>query len=203
MLTDTLLHGLQDKFQEIGGNIASDVASKANSILINTVSSGIASKSVVIAAKAATSGAGKAIITKLSLAISKALGPILVKLLAKPAITAVLKKYIYVAVIGSLAKFVMAKFGIGIGAAMWIVVVPLIILWIFNDVKNFPEKLGHDLAIALTKELDSGFSNQASDIISGLLAGLLSNESVKAFAEAMLSDPDVARDLTLLVSAIS
>jgi len=203
MLTDTLLHGVQCKFQEIGGNVASDVANKANSILMNTISSGIASKTVAIAAKAATSGAGKVLITKLSLAISKALGPILVKILAKPAITAMLKKYIMVAVIGSLAKFVMAKFGIGIGAAMWIVVVPLIILWIINDVKNFPEKLGRDLGIALTKELDSGFSNQVSEVITGLLAGLLSNESVKAFAEAMLADPDVVSDLTLVVNAIA
>ena len=203
MLTDTLFHGLQERFQEIGSNIASDVTSKANSILMNTVSSGIASKSVAIAAKAATSGAGKVIITKLSLSISKALGPVLVKLLAKPAITAVLKKYIMVAVIGSLAKFVMAKFGIGIGAAMSIVVVPLIILWLINDVKNFPEKLGHDLGIALTEELNSGFSNQVQEIVTGLLSGLVSNEAVKKFAEAMLADPVVAHDLTLVVNAMS
>lgn len=195
-----LLHGLQEKCHHIGGELSSHVAHKAALLTTKLVSTGVLAKAGVVAAKIAASAAGKVLLTKLSLLLAKSLGPILIKLMAKPAVAILLKKFIAVAVLGSLMKIVAAKFG---AAAISFVLIPVLAYWLYKDYQGLPKKLGASIASSLCTELGGNFDRSVQDIVVELVVGFTETQVLHSLANALADDADVARELGIAMAAMA
>lgn len=143
-------------------------------------------------AKIASLSAGPIILQKLATIIVVKLGPIVAKLLAKPAIAAMLKKFIGAAILSSMMKVVAAKAG---SAAVTTIVFPVIIGWLVMDYAAFPRKLGEGVAEALCDNLRTSFRKTMSEIVSKIIAEFSEGGTVKELAAKLARDPEIAKAL--------
>jgi len=195
---ELLVSSLSDRFHETGSQISTEMAANIGSLLSNTV----VMKTMAISTKIIAGGAGKVIITKLSLLITKSLAPALAKLMAKPAVIAIMKKYVLVGIAAAFAKLIAAKFGLSVGATVSIIVWPVIIGWIIYDYNRFPEKLGKELGEAITREMGGGFEEQIPEIFDGLIAEFTTKTVLQSFVSSILEDQKIVDDLSIALSAV-
>jgi hypothetical protein len=188
LLKDMLIQGVQEKLQASGSQVASELANNASSALSSGFIGGIATKTALIAAKAAASGVGSIVIAKISVVLVKSLVPMLAKLLAKPAVAMMLKKFVVFAVISSTAKMILAKFGLSLSTGILVILAPVVIAWIIKDINAFPQKLGEDLGNTITAEIGSEFEDSLDSIIGDLIIDFTSDKMMEQIAKSLLED---------------
>ena len=147
---------------------------------------------VAAVTKIASLSAGPIILQKLATAIVAKLGPIVAKLLAKPAVAAMLKKFIGAAILSSVLKAVAAKAG---GAALTTILFPIIIGWLVMDYAAFPRKLGAGVAEALCNNLRTSFRTTMSEIVSKIVTEFSEGATVKDLAAKLAKDPEITKAL--------
>jgi hypothetical protein len=65
----------------------------------------------------------------------------------KKIVIVIIKKYVAAAVLSSVIHFVALQLGIAsTGAVLWFIVLPIMIAILFREIKNFPSKLGREVA---------------------------------------------------------
>jgi len=198
-----LLTALMEQLQQAGGHAGNHVAGEAGSIFTQSVSSAVVSNTATVAAKVAATSVGKIVISKFAVLIAKALAPVLAKLLAKPAVTVMLKKLVVVGIIGSMGKLIAAKLGLSVGIAVWIIVIPLIIFWVYKDYQNFPSKLGEALANAIAGDINRNFDVQFGAILENLALDFLGTTAARQFADCLLDDPYATEELSLALPILA
>ena len=176
--------------------VASEIMSSTGQILSQTISSGVAHKAAMIAAKTAASSVGKIAISKLAVVISKSLIPVLGKLLAKPAIAMMMKKFVVTAVLGSFVKIAAAKLGLSFGAALWIVLLPLLAAWIKRDIDNFPTTLASEISSNVAVDIDNNFEANISVIFDNLIDSFTEDQTIRQLTSAMTGDHELMSSLS-------
>jgi len=203
MIAAALLNGIQQKFHNLSSSIASQFSDKVTQALAIASKSTIASNVTSIATKIIASAGGKVILTKLSIVIGKSLAPLIAKILAMPAIKIALKKIIVAAVISSMAKFISAKIGMSIGAAIWVVLIPVIAYFLIKDIIELPDKLSVAISDAVTSDIRSNYTKTMSEIVTGLIANLTSNSVIEEIGKNLGDDPEVAKELSKLIAVVA
>jgi hypothetical protein len=196
VVENLLIGGLKEKLIATSSNIAHEVMNSTTQILSDSISSGVATKAAIMAAKAATTSVGKIAISKLAFLISKSLIPMLTKLLAKPAVAMMMKKFVVTAVLGSFLKIAAAKLGLSFGAALWIVLLPLLAAWIKRDIDNFPITLATEISQNVRQDMNIGFETNLSTIYENLLESFTERSTIDQLANSIVQDSVLMASLT-------
>lgn len=172
LLEQHLLAGIHDRLHDAGASIASHTATAV--------------------AKIGATASGKIVLTKVSILLAQQLGPILLKILAKPAAMVMFKKIAAAVVLGVVAKFVLAKVGgIPFGPVVWVAIAA----WIAYDISNFPRKLGENIGQSLTDNMETEFSNTTYQLLTELVVEFTAEPMIKGLAEGLLADSIAANEI--------
>jgi hypothetical protein len=178
VLKDHLLAGIHDRLHDAGSSIASHSATAV--------------------AKIGATASGKIILTKVSILLAQQLGPILLKLLAKPAVLVMFKKIVAVAVLGAVAKFVLAKLGgVPFGPVVWVAIAA----WIAYDISNFPRKLGENIGQSLSDNMETEFSKTTYQLLTELVVEFTAEPMIKGLAEGILADTAATTEIKNIFAA--
>jgi hypothetical protein len=128
---------------------------------------------------------------------------IIVKVLASAAfkamVVAVVKKIAVAAVIAGLAKLVIAKLGIGAGAAVALVVLPLIIAFIARELYILPDKLADEISEKVGDQISGKFESISKGVVEKIYEQITSL-SVSAIAEQVAKQSGVKSSIEDLIA---
>lgn len=132
-------------------------------------------------------------------ALSIALKPIIMKLLAssafKAAIVAKLKVVIVGAMLGAFFKIIGVKLGLSAGAVFLWVVLPAVVVWLAYEVSSFPRKLAEKVSEAVVADIDSNFSATSRHIADTLIERVVV-EGAAILAKQFVNDDAMAELLS-------
>lgn len=174
-----ILPSIQDRVSELGAHVATGAAT--------------------LVAKVAATGVGKIILKQLSYQVAHNLAPMLAKLLAKPAVAAMLKKFVGAAIIASLTKMAAAKVG---GAAISAAIFPVIVGWLLIDVSSFPRKLGSGVASSLCENLNNEFHDTVQATLSNLVKEFVEQGVIQHLAGELATNPAVLREVDAILNTV-
>lgn len=128
-------------------------------------------------------------------ALSLALKPILLKLLAssafKAAIVAKLKVVIIGAMLGAFFKIIGVKLGLGAGAVFLWIVLPIVIGWLIYEVNVFPSKLAEKVSEGVVADIDRNFAETSRDIADTMIEQVIV-EGAALLARSFANDEVIA-----------
>lgn len=203
MIAASLLQGLHDRLSHFSVSVASNVGEKVSHLLALASKSAIITGSAEIVTKLIATSSGKIVLARLSVLIAHSIGPVIAKFLAVPAVEFALKKMIFAAVLGTMAKLIAAKIGMSIGAAIWIVLLPVLLGFLAKDIYDLPQKLGAGLAETISSDMRSTYSQTIGSIVTELLVNFTSKQAVHSLAERLADDPEISSQLGALISAVA
>jgi len=190
MVYDALVTGAKDHFDQI----ALTVVDHAGPVIAKVIA---AASSVPIA---------KAILIKASYLLAGKLTIIIAKALAIPAvktaITIAVKKYVVVAIIAGIAKVIVAKTGVGIGALVAAVLIPVIAYFLYREWQHFPEKLASSISTEVSVELDNKFEEVNTNILTHIFSYVV-NAEAKNLGLSVADDPDIEAKISELIPYIT
>jgi hypothetical protein len=146
----------------------------------------------------------KAITTQVTHFIATHLGVIMVKLMAIPAVKSLIvmavKKFVVAAIISGFVKLVVAKLGVGVGSAVAITLVPILVGILAWEWMNFPTKLGEEVANAVAIGLESDFSETNNLILSKIFEQV--GQEATNIGKSLADDPDIQNQVDVLISLV-
>lgn len=196
-IKDVLLGGLLSQTDYIQSKIGHSIVvgtSKATAAIVS-------SKLAISIGSAASSAIGKVIMKKVALYVSKNIGIVAAKVMAVPIIKALVMKFAAAAIISAFVKFIAMKTGMGIGAAVAIVLLPVLALVLSHEWTAFPEKLGKSIAESICAELDNSFVATNTQALSNVFQQLLEDQ-VEAIGKSLAGDEEVAEQISDLLSFV-
>lgn len=166
----------------------------------------VSAGAVTAATAAASIPIVKTLMIKLGAMLAVHLKVLLVKLIAIPAvkhaIVILVKKFVIVAIVGGIAKLILAKAGIGLGAAVAIILAPIIAWIIVHEWRNFPNKLAKEVAQGVRNELNRSFQDTNETILNTMYNGAL-DQAGQQINQWINEDEDIANVVSDLVGVFA
>jgi hypothetical protein len=139
----------------------------------------------------------------------EALAPLIAKSLAVPAVhkalLLIVKKYVVAAVTTAIIKALAAKLSIGVGAATFLAIAPILIAWVAVDIYLFPEHLGRNVAAKIRSELDASYTSNnqliSHELYEGMLTSLLT-VGIDTIMNSMITSPQFETEFERLMAAL-
>jgi len=107
-----------------------------------------------------------------------------------------MKKFVVTAVLGSFVKIAAAKLGLSFGAALWIVLLPLLAAWIKRDIDNFPTTLASEISSNVAVDIDNNFEANISVIFDNLIDSFTEDQTIRQLTSAMTGDHELMSSLS-------
>ena len=196
-IKDIMLGGLLSQTDYIQSKIGHSIVVGTSKVTAAIVSSKLA----VSVGAAASSAIGKVIVRKVALYVSKNIGAVAAKVMAVPIIKALVMKFAVAAIISAFVKFIAVKTGVGIGAAVAIVLLPLLAAVLIHEWTTFPEKLGKSIADSISNELSDSFVATNKQALSHVFQELLEDQ-VTAIGKHLAGDEEVAEQISELLDFV-
>lgn len=189
-MMDVLLNGLLSQKEQIQSQIGHSIVmgtSKATAAIVS-------SKLATSIGTAATTAMGKVMVKHISIYIIKSIGVVTTKVMSVPVIKALVMKFATAAIVGALVKFIAVKAGISIGAAVAIVLLPILFRILAHEWDSFPDKLGKSIASSICGEIDDNFAETNKEALSNIFQQLL-EEQVEAIGKHLAGNEEIADGL--------
>lgn len=186
-MMDILLNGLLSQKEQIQSQIGHSIVvgtSKATAAIVS-------SKLVTSIGTAATSAMGKVMVKHISVYIIKSIGVVTTKVMSVPIIKALVMKFAAAAIVGAFVKFIAVKAGISIGAAVAVVLLPILVGILAHEWDSFPEKLGESIASSICGEIDTNFIKTNKEALTNVFQQLL-EEQVEAIGKHLAENEEIA-----------
>lgn len=196
-LMDTLMGGMLSQVEQIQGQIGHSIVMGTSKATAAIASSHLAGA----VGQAASSAIGKVVMRKIAIYVSHNIGAVAAKLMAVPVIKALVMKFAAAAIIGAFVKFIAVKAGIGIGAAVAFVLLPILIGVFAHEWNSFPEKLGESIAESICAELDDNFVEMNTQTLDNVFQQLLEDQ-VEAIGKYLADDYEVAEQIGEVLNLI-
>ena len=196
-MKDLMMNGLLSQTEHIQNQIGHSIVTGTTKATAAIVSSKLAAS----VGTAASSAIGKVIMKKVAVYVTKNIGVATTKLLAGPVIKALVMKFAAAAIVSAFIKFIVVKTGIGIGAAIAIVLLPLLAAVLAHEWSSFPEKLGDSIAESICAELSDSFVKTNKEALSNVFQQLLEDQ-MEAIGRHLVGDAEVAEGISELLSFI-
>lgn len=198
---DFLLGSFQERVHDFTGILGHKISIAAQHAVAAPITTAVAAKLATAVSHAASYSTSKVIIMKISTYVASHLGTVVAKVMAVPAIKAVITKLITASVVAALVKAIVVKTGMGLGSAVTVVLVPILLVFLAAEWMGFSEKLGEDIADSISKELGGDFSKTNSQILTGLFEEFLGDQG-EELGKMIAQDEEVTKQLTNLLTFI-
>jgi hypothetical protein len=169
-----------------------------------SVAPAIGARVAALAGGAMALGAMKLLVLKIMQVMLAHLGRLAGKLLAVPAVkaavTALVKKYVVLAVIAGIMKMIAAKASISAGAVVALIAAPIIAWFMYREWTRFPRRLADSVSTRLAGELGQGF-DAINRAILGEMLRYVGGKGAAELAEAVAEDPEIKAALRRLGTA--
>jgi hypothetical protein len=143
----------------------------------------------------------KVMIMKITYYIAAHIGVVIGKLMAVPAIKAIITKLVVVSVVAAMVKAIALKTGMSVGAAITVVLIPVLLAFVAMEWTGFPEKLGGSVADSIAQELGADFSKTNTQILEGLFEEFLGDQG-EELGKFIAQDEEVTKQLTNLLTLV-
>lgn len=166
--------------------------------MVHVVSHSTAATTAAVTAKTLASLLLKSLTPQMKLLIIK---HILSSVVVQKFVLIIVKKYVSAAVVATLAHVLAAKLHLSLGAAMAIILVPLIAAFITHEIRTFPQHLGEKIAENLCYELEGNFTAVSESILSKVYDEVLNGDYYEMIG-AVAASNDIRQSTFALAKSI-
>lgn len=200
-IKDFLISSFQERVNDLTGTIGHKISVAAHKAISAPIATALAAKLSTAAAHAASMSVVKVLIVKITYYIATHVSLVIGKLMAVPAIKAIITKLVVVSVVAAMVKAIALKTGMSVGAAITVVLIPVLFAFLAMEWTGFPEKLGGSVADSITQELGGSFSKTNAQILGGLFTEFLGDQG-EELGKVIAQDEEVTKQLTNLLTLI-
>jgi hypothetical protein len=200
-IKDFLIGGFQERVNDFTGTIGHKISITAHKAISAPIATALAAKLSTAAAHAASMSVVKVMIMKIAYYIAAHIGVVIGKLMAVPAIKAIITKLVVVSVVAAMVKAIALKTGMSVGAAITVVLIPVLLAFVAMEWTGFPEKLGGSVADSIAQELGADFSKTNTQILEGLFEEFLGDQG-EELGKFIAQDEEVTKQLTNLLTLV-